>query len=57
MEQGTILPSPDLINNAWLEIDIERAGDVFPAAGLREESGKAIIVGGRRALKETPVGL
>lgn len=37
MEELAVSTGANLVNGRWVEIDKERAGDVFAAAGLGEE--------------------
>jgi len=44
VEQGAHWPGSDLVDNAWFEIDIERARDILARARLREEGRMAYVL-------------
>jgi hypothetical protein len=57
MEECPIGTRPNFIDDIRFKINVKRSGDVFSAAGLREESGEAAIVLRWRALSNPTIGL
>ena len=58
MEERPVGAGLDIIDDTGLEIDIERTGDVFASAGLREEGGESmVIVSGLALLSEEAIRL
>ena len=46
-----------VVNDARLEIDVERSRDVLARGRLREESAEAIVIGRWRAFNKTAIRL
>jgi hypothetical protein len=57
VEERPVGAGLDIIDDTGLEIDIERTGDVFASAGLREEGGETTIGVRGGVLLETTVRL
>ena len=57
MEEAAVRATAHLVDDVGLEIDVERAGDVFPGGRLGEESAEAIDAALDGALSDTTVRL
>ena len=43
MKQLLVSSVPELVNDAGLQVDEDRPGDVLPGPGLIEEGGEAVV--------------
>ena len=57
MEETPVCAASDLIDDVGLEVDVERTRHVLSGGGLREKGAEAIIMGTRRTLDQTTIGL
>jgi len=57
VEETPVWTVPNLIDDIGFKVDVEGTGHVFARGRLREECAEATIVGRRRTLEKTTVGL
>lgn len=57
MEKGPVWAGLDIVNDAGLEIHVERTGNVLPRASFREKSGEPTVSMRRRIFLDATIRL